>query len=185
MKKPTEIEDDLIKMKVVLEKLKEDGIVEVSKQAFYESVKRGTMPHHKPKGSKFKLYDYSTVVYCIKSGGMFGYTAGGLNTEEEADLEQRFKDNPTLTDANILKTIVTTKREKAKLAEEEGKVIAREVVEDKAFTVARIIRDKILSIPERMANELASIDNPHVIKELLYKEFGVLLEGLSKESFYD
>ncbi len=90
---------------------------------------------------------------------------------------------PTITDANIYKTLYSGKLEKLKYEKEEGLLISREEVENKAFNVSRAIRDKILSIPERMSNELASITDAHTIKELLYKEFGMMLDGFSKDSF--
>ncbi len=179
------MEDSLMRMKDVILKLEADGLVTVSKQAFSQAVIRGTMPH-RMSDRKQKRYDYSTVVYVIKSEGLFGYTPDADSSSEDedlADVYERFLANPTLTDANIIKTITTTKREQLKLEEEQGKLISREEVENKAFTVTRTIRDKILSIPERMSNELASMDDPHQVKELLYKEFGLMLDGFSKESF--
>ena len=90
---------------------------------------------------------------------------------------------PTLTDANIYKTIYIGKREKLRYETDAGLLISRDDVESKAFEVARTIRDKLLTVPERLSNELASIDDPHMIKELLYKEFKILLDGFSEEAF--
>lgn len=180
--------DSTIKQSEAFKLLKDSGLITVSKETFRDMITRGVIPVASNIGGK-KRFLYDEVVEALRLSGLgkpkqLPRVKKLPETEDEiADLEQRFKDNPTLTDANILKTIVTTDREKVKLAEEEGKVISREVVEDKAFTIARTIRDKILSIPERMANELASIDDPHVIKELLYKEFGMMLEGFSEDSF--
>ena len=87
---------------------------------------------------------------------------------------------PTITDVGIYKTLYQGKLEKMKYEKEKGLLISREEVEDKAFSVARAIRDKILSIPERMSNELASIEDPYTIKEMLYKEFMIALTELGK-----
>ena len=90
---------------------------------------------------------------------------------------------PTLTDANIYKTLYIGKREKLRYETDAGKLISRDEVESKAFEVARTVRDKLLTVPERLSNELASINDPHKIKELLYKEFNILLDGFSGEAF--
>lgn len=108
----------------------------------------------------------------------------GQTKDEYGELVvEELGEKPTITDANIYKTLYSGKLEKLKYEKEKGLLISREEVEDKAFAVSRAIRDKILSIPERMSNELASISDPHVIKELLYKEFGMMLDGFSKDSF--
>jgi len=93
-------------------------------------------------------------------------------------------EKPTVTDANIYKTIYQGKIEKIKYEKLMGELIERDKVENKAFETARAIRDKLLTIPERLSSELSSISDAHQIKELLFKEFEILLDGFSEESFY-
>lgn len=184
---------ELFRQKEVLRKLREDNIVDVSKQAFSKSVSAGHIPHIIEEDVKQKQYNYDAVIYCIKSAGLFGYNPDiDLNIEEEeeakdieelADIYDRFKKNPTLVDANIIKTIIATKRDQIKLDTEEGLMVKRVDVENTAFKLTRIVRDKMLSTPERISNQLASIDKAHDIKEFLYKEFMVILDGFSVEAF--
>ena len=188
--------------KEVLSLLYRNGIATFKAGSFSEAVKRGQIPYRKEKGVKTKLYNYEDVKKAIIKAGIGGKPAtfNKLSTTDKLDLieppkkgqtsqeygEQVIKElgaNPTITDVNIYKVIYSGKLEKLKYERESGQVINREEVENKAFIVARTIRDKIMTIPERLSDELASYNDPYVIKELLYKEFGNLLEGFSKDEF--
>lgn len=183
----------LYTQKEVLKKLKKEGVVTFTKTPFLEAVKRGTIPYTHEDGVKSKMYDYDAVVKAIVSAGIGNPPKSpedipdpdDFESEEEyiAHLKKKIKKNPTLTDANIIKTIFAGKREQLKYEEEMGLLVSQSEVESKAFNVSRSIRDKIMSIPERLANEIATMNNPHQVKELLYKEFGVLLEGFSEDSY--
>lgn len=204
--------DLLYTQKEVLKLLKKRGVATFNKSSFSEAVKRGQIPFRNEDGVYNKLYHYPDVANAIKRAGIGGVVIRGLRDVEPEDITQpptvqnKLEDLPkpksgqtkedygnvvvkelgsdaTITDANIFKTIYSGKLEQIKYEKELGLLISREEVEDKAFTVSRAIRDKILSIPERMSNELASINDPYVIKELLYKEFGMMLDGFSKDSF--
>ncbi len=196
--------------KEVLKLLKKKGVATFNKSSFSEAVKRGQIPYRTEKGVHNKLYFYPDVAKAIKSAGIGGLK--GVSNPKVEDItdppsiQDKLNDIPdprqgqsqeeyqeivatqlgadaTITDANIFKVIYQGKLEKIKYEKELGLLIPRDEVEDKAFSVSRAIRDKILSIPERMSSELASIDDPHVIKELLYKEFGMMLDGFSEDSF--
>ncbi len=191
-----EIETDcLIPQAVVLRQLKAEGLVDVQKATFSKAVRVGNIPHQKVDGIDKRMYDYEAVVFAIKSGNYFGYNKNlKVNRKspkkvEEEQLESietlraRLKEEPILVDANTLKAVIQSDRDQLKLDEEKGLVIARAEVEDKAFVVARSIRNKLLTLPERIANELAVVSDAHTIKEMLYAEFELVLTGLSKDSF--
>lgn len=188
--------------KEVLRLLHKNGIATFKAGSFSEAVKIGKIPYRKEKGIKRKMYNYDEVKKAILKAGIGGKpnTFNNLSTTDKLDLvnppeqgqtpkeygEKVVKElgnNPTIVDANIYKAIYSGKLEKLKYERESEQVINREEVEDKAFIVARTIRDKIMSVPERLSDELASINDSHIIKELLYKEFGNLLEGFSKDDF--
>ena len=204
--------DLLHTQKEVLKLLKKKGVATFNKSSFSEAVKRGQIPYRTEKGVHNKLYFYPEVADAIKKAGIGGVVIKGLRDVDVEDItdppsiQDKINDIPdprkdqtdeeyqeivvksigedaTITDANIFHKIYQGKLEKIKYEKELGLLISREEVEDKAFSVSRAIRDKILSIPERMSSELASIDDPHVVKELLYKEFGMMLDGFSKDSF--
>ena len=185
----------LYNQKDLLDRLREEGIFTAQKTTFIEAVNRGQIPYEIPEGKKTKHYKYKKVVNALRKAGI----GKPLTPEEKLDKlpdpkagqsQAEYQEEvaelgagATITDANIYKTIYQGKLEKLKYEKEQGLLISRDEVENLAFAVSRSIRDKILSIPERMSNELASIDDAHTIKELLYKEFGTLLDGFSHESF--
>jgi len=182
--------------------LNKNGIATFKAGSFSEAVKIGKIPYRREKGIKRKMYDYDAVKKAIIKAGIGGKpsTFKALSTTDKLDLvkppeqgqnsqeygKQVVKElgkDPTIVDANIYKAIYSGKLEKLKYERESEQVINREEVEDKAFIVARTIRDKIMTIPERLSDELASLNDSHIIKELLYKEFSNLLEGFSKDDF--
>lgn len=67
-----------------------------------------------------------------------------------------------------------------KFLEANGSLISAELVEKRAFEVARKVRDQILNIPNRIAPELAADTDPHSVEQTLYKELIKALEALSK-----
>lgn len=64
------------------------------------------------------------------------------------------------------------------LAEKEGRLVEAAAVEREAFRVARLVRDGILNIPDRIAGDLAAEDDQFRIHQLLTGEIRKALEGL-------
>jgi len=196
--------DDLLHtQKEVLKLLYKNGIATFKAGSFSEAVKKGQIPYRTEKGSNRKWYNYNDVKNAIIKAGIGGVkpdTYKKLSTSKKLDMLKPPSNNenpieygsvavkelgsdPTLTDVNIFKAIYTGKLEQLKYERESGQLVRKEDVENTAFIVARTIRDKILAIPERLSDELASINDSYVIKEMLYKEFNKLLEGFSEDSF--
>jgi len=189
--------------KEVLKLLYRNGIATFKAGSFSEAVKRGQIPYRTEKGSKKKWYHYKDVEKAIIKAGIGGVkpetykkmpTTKKLDTlkppsKNETPTEygsvvvKELGSEPSLTDVNIFKAIYTGKLEQLKYEKESGQLIRKEEVEDTAFIVARTIRDKLMAIPERLSDELASISDSYVIKEMLYKELNKLLEGFSENSF--
>jgi len=67
------------------------------------------------------------------------------------------------------------------LEKESGKTIDAIEVEASAFTVARITRDAILAIPDRISAQLAAEDDINKIREMLLAELREALEELSTQ----
>ena len=193
--------DNLLIQKDLLKKLKEDNIADFKAPSFVQAVNRGQISYVMNEKKTKKLYDYETVKREIIAAGIGGIIKKNKATSskdldklpnpEEGQTPKEYGEamvaelgsKPTITDVNIYRILYQGKLEKLKYEKEKGLVINRDEVENKAFSVARALRDKLLSIPERLSNELASISDPHEIKELLYKEFNKMLEGFSKDSF--
>ena len=188
----------LLTQKEVLAKLIKNKIVTFTKQSFSEAVKIGVIPYETEGSKNRKMYNYEDVKRAIQKAGIGNPPESvpqklnkakppkqGQNpVEYGSEVAQTLGANPTLPEANTFKAIYQGKLEQIKYEKELGKLVDRDLVETTAFTVARTIRDKAMAIPERLSDELASIDNPHVIKEMLYKEIMTMLDGFSEESFH-
>ncbi|MDZ4678408.1 MAG: hypothetical protein SGI74_12965 [Oligoflexia bacterium] len=67
---------------------------------------------------------------------------------------------------------------KLEFEEKTGKLIDAEKVKLEAFEVARIVRDALLNIPNRISNELAGEPDPVKVHKLLSQEITRALEEL-------
>jgi len=121
----------------------------------------------------------------------------GKVDEEQADMalaairdlsktEKRSSQQSTELSTLLLKTRIKNEMERGKLLEarakvEIGELIAVDEVKQAAFNKARIVRDNLLNIPDRVANLLASVDDASKIHELLSQEIRNSLEGLSRD----
>ena len=88
-------------------------------------------------------------------------------------------DLPTL----LLKSRIKSEVERAKLLEikarvEAGKYVAVDDVKAAAFNRARVIRDALLNIPERLAAMLAAEDDEQRVHQILVTEIRAALEEL-------
>lgn len=70
------------------------------------------------------------------------------------------------------------KMENDKLA---GRLVEKKDVESQAFNCARLARDAILNVPERIGAELASITDPHLVAARMTEELTQALEGIAEE----
>ena len=86
---------------------------------------------------------------------------------------------PNLTTAKIYQTIYSGAKVELEVQKERGLLIYRDEVENTAFSVARVVRDKILSLPSRVAPVIADMSDKREITELLFKEINEILEEIS------
>ncbi len=172
-------------------KLVDNGDITISKPSLHELIKVGKVPAIEHTDGT-KSYDYKKVKKALKKGGLGKPVKKGkvvIPDVKEGDSEQDFLDNlikgnPDLTDTNIYKNIYAGKVQKLKYDIESGLLVEKKLIEDRAFNIARNIRDKFLVIPERTSNLLATMTDPHEIKEFLYKEINIALAHLSDGSVF-
>jgi len=188
-------ESKMMIQKDILARLAKDGRATFTKTSFIQAVNRGTIPYHSLAGAKKKYYDYAEVSKALKVSGIGKPVSthdkinklpdpkAGQTQEEFMDEIKELDSSATITEANIYKTIYQGKMVKNEYDLQQGNLILRAEVENKAFIASRAIRDKILTQPERLANELATMTNAHEIKEFLYKESLSMLNGFSQDSF--
>ena len=106
--------------------------------------------------------------------------------EYKEELVMELGAEPTLADSKIFLTIYQGKIAQQKFDIEARLLVYREDVENKAFIVMRVIRDQMLTLPERLGGELASSTDPKEIKEIMYKEINEVLMFLHEgEALYE
>jgi phage terminase Nu1 subunit (DNA packaging protein) len=86
----------------------------------------------------------------------------------------------------LLKTRIKNEVERGKMLKIEAKVktgqyVDAKDVEKQAFQVARMVRDSLQNIPDRVSSLLASISDANQIYEILSKEIRLALEGLAED----
>lgn len=67
------------------------------------------------------------------------------------------------------------------LLERQGLLVDRRAVEREAYEMARVVRDCVLQVPERIAAELAGLKDPGELQRRLAEELAMALEGLTQE----
>ena len=86
----------------------------------------------------------------------------------------------------LLQTRIKNEIERGKILEarakaETGELVNAEDVKKAAFTKARVIRDGLLNIPDRVSSVLASTSDEQRVHELLSQEIRMVLEELSHD----
>jgi len=93
--------------------------------------------------------------------------------------------NPDLTDARTFREVYQGKLAQLKYDKEKELLIEKEVVRNEIFSAFRAIRDALLSIPPRMAGELASITSSAELEIILTEEIVKTLEDMSHQVLDD
>lgn len=80
--------------------------------------------------------------------------------------------------ARAAREVYEARLSKLEFEEKSGKLIDAEKVKRQAFEIARITRDAVLSIPDRISAELAGITDQAAIHSLLTKELSNALQEI-------
>ncbi|MDG7052361.1 MAG: hypothetical protein LKM45_00505 [Wolbachia endosymbiont of Alcedoecus sp.] len=88
----------------------------------------------------------------------------------------------------LLKVRIKNEMEKGKILEtkakaEIGELVSVEEVKTEAFNVARVVRNNLLNIPDRVSALLASMSDTEKIHEMLTGEITTALEELTQSAF--
>jgi len=166
----------------VMKWLNKHDLTEFKSQArFSKLVARGIIDIKKTVQNR-RLYDTKTVLSNLRKANLLRDNAGLTLSEMPPPLEGQTQEeysktvvaslgaDPTINEANIFYTIYRGKLAQQKYDIEAERLVYRSEVEDKAFSTARVIRDQLLTIPERMSAEIATKSDPVEIRELLYAE---------------
>ncbi|KLT21923.1 hypothetical protein wVul_1668 [Wolbachia endosymbiont of Armadillidium vulgare str. wVulC] len=138
------------------------------------------------------------VCYLVKKGII--ELENGLVNREQANeavaairdpsqpLRRKNPENTTNLSTMLLKTRIKNEMERGKLLEakakaEIGELVAVEEVKRDAFNVARVVRNNLLNIPNRVSALLASLSDTEKIHMALTEEITNSLEELSNIKF--
>lgn len=95
--------------------------------------------------------------------------------EAQAAPEQR---TGTFQQARTLREAYMARLAKLEYEEKSGKLVQADAVKNEAFKTARMVRDNLLNIPDRVAGELAAESNQFKIHQRLTLEIRRALEDL-------
>lgn len=85
----------------------------------------------------------------------------------------------TLVQSMTEKNYISAQRTKLELEKASGKLVEVALVQDVAFTAAHNARDRILSLPERIGDELAAITDAAELKRRLRAELRLITDELA------
>jgi hypothetical protein len=85
-----------------------------------------------------------------------------------------------LAQARAAKEVFEARLKKIELEERQGNLLPRSSVQIEAFNRARVLRDAILNVPDRVAAQLAAESEASVVHDLLEAELVLVLEEYSR-----
>ncbi len=147
-------------------KLKKEGHVTFNRSYFSQLVREGKIPF-KMKDNK-KVFRYMQVLKALSDAGKI-----------------------KMDDDSKEKTVTSTKLELyhwrgilAKLEHDKkaGVLLYRDEVEQKAFTVIRVLRDQLLAMPERITADIMTVHSVEDAEAIMRKELEMILEEIRAEN---
>lgn len=86
-----------------------------------------------------------------------------------------------IAEASRVKEEFSAKMAQLKYFERAGELVDVKKVQNESFKIARIVRDSLMNIPERISAELAGTNDTVVIHQKLTEEIRKVLEGLPEK----
>lgn len=88
---------------------------------------------------------------------------------------------PPYSQSKAVEAAIEAERKRLKLQQEKNKLISVDKVRVEAFNVSRLTRDKLMSIPDRLAPLLAAMNDSHEIHSFLLAEIRLICEDLIRD----
>ena len=164
-------------------RLIEDNLVTFSVQYFGRLAKSNDIPSTNLENGR-RDFEYVEVVRALNALGKIGGKKEPVKTETAKSTNEKYTlpQDPNLNEAKIFQAIQAGRKIELEVEATERSLVSREEVENKAFSIARIVRDKLLAIPTRIVLDLSSMTDRQEIIELLFLEINQALEEISEES---
>ena len=90
------------------------------------------------------------------------------------------RDSNAYWDAKTRREVAEASLAERKLEELSGNLVRREAVERAAYESGRMLRDMVLSVPTRLAAELAAVTDPQKIEQRIRAELRHVLDELAR-----
>lgn len=87
---------------------------------------------------------------------------------------------PSLAESKTLEAAYKARLAQIEYEEKSAKLVDAEKVKKEAFRVARITRDAMLAIPDRLSAELAGVTEPFIVHQKMMSEIRAAIEEVSK-----
>lgn len=109
-------------------------------------------------------------------------TGPGLNTQQvdESYLYEVNKLTKSYDQARTEFTELKSEKARIELEKIQGSLVESAEVQKAAFDIARKTRDRLLAVPDRISNLLATEEDPHKIREILDGELRRAMEDLKE-----
>jgi len=88
---------------------------------------------------------------------------------------------PSLAEAKRARAVWQAERERIELQQLKGELISTAEVKAEAFNVARVVRDNMLAIPDRVIPTLASMSDLRAMHQYLTEEIRTAIRSISDE----
>lgn len=100
-------------------------------------------------------------------------------TDRHVDYGEVERQSATIAESRQRKEAADAELAEIKLSKEKGKLVDAEEVKTAAFKAARVVRDALLNIPDRVAAEIASESDQLKVHALLTQEIRRVLESIT------
>jgi len=88
---------------------------------------------------------------------------------------------PSLAEAKRARAVWQAERERIELQQLKGELVSTAEVKAEAFNVARVVRDNMLAIPDRVIPTLASMSDLRAMHQYLTEEIRTAIRSISDE----
>lgn len=133
----------------------------------------GKVQHHFKSGTIYyeegtKLFDPEVSRQRIEELNREKLDSEAQNNSKRLDYQQ----------ARMLSTLYEAKLKKLDYEKKAGKLVDADQVKKEQFKLARMVRDRILNIPNRISDQLSALTDSHAIHLFLTKEITDALQDL-------
>lgn len=84
--------------------------------------------------------------------------------------------------AKTRRELAEAQKAEIQLLELAGKLVSRDRVEAAAFSAGRMVRDMLLTVPQKLAGELIEQSDPVIIENMIRKQLRSVLEELARQT---